>query len=38
MLAVRVPHLTWKRAYQLRRVGALRLYRLNASLLRALVS
>lgn len=26
MLAVRLPHLTWWRAYRLRRIGAIRLY------------
>lgn len=35
-LAVPVPHLTWRRAYKLRRYGALRLYKVNYRLLHAI--
>lgn len=37
MLQFRVPHLTFMRAYKLRRVGGLKLYRLNSRAIRAII-
>jgi hypothetical protein len=37
MLGVTIPHLTFRRAYKLRRVGGLKLFKLNSRIMRHII-